>query len=65
MGEIAGTTLCEGILYDSGGPDGIYGSGEEETFTICPDDFNQCIELIIETYDTEEELIPSREESFG
>ena len=54
MGEVEGTTLCEGILYDSGGPDGIYSSGENETFTICPDDFNQCIELIVETYDTEE-----------
>ena len=56
MGEIEGTTLCKGVLYDSGGPDGIYGSGEGETFTICPDDFNQCIEIVLETYDTEEEF---------
>ena len=56
MGEVEGTTLCKGILYDSGGPDGIYNSGASETFTICPDDFTQCIELVVETYDTEEEF---------
>lgn len=56
MGEVEGTTLCEGILYDSGGPDDLYSSGESEMFTICPDDFTQCIELVLETYDTEEEF---------
>ena len=56
MGEVAGTNLCEGTLYDSGGPDGEYLDLEEETFTICPDDFHQCIQINLETYSTEEDF---------
>lgn len=53
MGEAAGTSLCAGTLYDSGGPDGNYAPNEEETFTICPTDFHQCIQIEVVTYDTE------------
>lgn len=28
---------CSGVFYDSGGPDGNYPVGENETITICPD----------------------------
>lgn len=36
---------CEGILVDSGGPDGDYGPNETYTFTICPEFPSACIEL--------------------
>jgi len=39
------TALCSGILYDSGGPDGEYGNGENNTFTICPSVSSQCTEF--------------------
>lgn len=45
IGDEPGTTACFGSLYDSGGPDGDYGDNENETFTICPNDFHQCIEI--------------------
>lgn len=41
---------CEGILVDSGGPDGNYGPNENFTFTICPEVPSQCIELIFTYY---------------
>lgn len=43
IGESEGSQACFGTLYDSGGPDGNYGDGENLTFTICPQDFHQCI----------------------
>ncbi len=42
-------TDCEGILYDSGGPDGDYGMNEEFTFTICPEPAPVCIQLDLGT----------------
>lgn len=39
------TTACFGILYDSGGPDGDYSNGENNTLTICPDALTECITL--------------------
>ncbi len=56
MGEVPGTNLCEGTLYDSGGPDGAYADLEEATFAICPNDFHQCIQINVETYRTEEDF---------
>ena len=43
-----------GILYDSGGPNGDYGSSENYVFTICPADFHQCISLVLEYYNLEQ-----------
>ncbi|MFK7908855.1 MAG: gliding motility-associated C-terminal domain-containing protein [Chitinophagales bacterium] len=42
-------TDCEGILYDSGGPNGEYGSNENFTFTICPDPVPVCLRLNLGT----------------
>jgi len=36
MGTQGGSTLDSGVIYDSGGPDGNYGSNEFEMFTIAP-----------------------------
>lgn len=35
-GELGTKTACEGTLFDSGGPDGEYGSGENSLVTIAP-----------------------------
>ncbi len=48
-----GSTKCSGILYDSGGPDGDYGANENYVFTICPQDFNNCISFNLEYYNLE------------
>ncbi len=53
IGEDAGSTACAGTLYDSGGDDGDYGNNQYHTFTICPDEFHQCILLDIHTFDLE------------
>lgn len=50
MGEDTQTSACSGTIYDSGGPDGDYGNGENFTFTICPNDFSQCIALDVESF---------------
>ncbi len=48
-----GSTACQGILYDSGGPDGDYGNNENHVFTICPSDLHQCIIFNLEYYNIE------------
>lgn len=53
IGEVPGTESCSGTLWDSGGPDGDYLPGENLTFTICPQDFHQCIIVNVENYITE------------
>ncbi|MFQ5448098.1 MAG: CUB domain-containing protein, partial [Saprospiraceae bacterium] len=53
MGEEPSTAACSGTLYDSGGPDADYGSGENLTFTICPEDFHQCIFINVNSYNFE------------
>ncbi len=47
------SSSCFGTLYDSGGPDGDYMSGENCVFTICPDAFNECIVINIADYNLE------------
>lgn len=39
--------LCEGTLYDTGGPDGDYGPNEDHVFTICPSQTNACIDFTL------------------
>lgn len=48
-----GSTACEGVLYDSGGPDGDYSNNENSVFTICPDQPNQCIRFTLSSYNIE------------
>jgi gliding motility-associated-like protein len=53
MGEASSTGVCDGTLYDSGGPAGDYGNNENLTFTICPEVFHQCIFINVVSYDLE------------
>jgi gliding motility-associated-like protein len=54
MGEATTSSSCAGTLYDSGGETGDYQSGENYTFSICPQEFHSCIILNVE-YETEED----------
>lgn len=45
-----GSTACSGELFDSGGPEGDYGPNENLTFTICPDEFHNCILFHLDFY---------------
>lgn len=53
IGDVPGTQSCTGTLWDSGGPDNDYGQGEDLTFTVCPQEYHQCIVFNLESYDTE------------
>lgn len=44
------SSLCEGTLYDSGGPDNDYGSDEDFTFVICPNQPSACITFTLQYY---------------
>ncbi|MBI1224049.1 MAG: T9SS type B sorting domain-containing protein [Bacteroidetes bacterium] len=56
MGDETFTSACAGTLYDSGGPTGDYSSGENNSFTVCPQDFTQCIFVDIQEFSTEEDF---------
>lgn len=53
MGDETFTAACEGTLYDSGGPTGDYSNNENYTFTVCPQDFTQCIFVNVQQFSTE------------
>ena len=53
MCDATASTSCFGTLYDSGGPDGDYSANENCTFTICPNDFNECIVIDMAEYNLE------------
>ncbi|MCB0533661.1 MAG: choice-of-anchor L domain-containing protein [Lewinellaceae bacterium] len=44
------SSLCEGTLYDTGGPDGDYSGNEDHTFTICPSTPAACIDFTLEYF---------------
>lgn len=54
MGDGDFSSSCEGTLFDSGGPADDYENGENSTFTVCPQDFTQCILLNLETVSLED-----------
>ncbi len=54
MGDVPLVQTCTGTLYDSGGPDADYGNGENLTFTICPQDYTECITLLFPTFSIED-----------
>ncbi|TXF87815.1 T9SS type B sorting domain-containing protein [Neolewinella aurantiaca] len=45
------STDCTGQLFDTGGPDGNYGTDENNVFVICPAGGSDCIEFTLEYYD--------------
>ncbi|MDG2483418.1 MAG: M43 family zinc metalloprotease, partial [Flavobacteriaceae bacterium] len=48
---------CNGIFYDSGGADADYSNGENEvTFTICPENPGQVIQLDFTSFSTQSNL---------
>ncbi len=49
-----GSTLCEGTLYDTGGPDGDYGPNEDHTFVICPNQPSGCVTFTLDYFNIEE-----------
>jgi gliding motility-associated-like protein len=48
--DMGATDLCSGELYDTGGPTGNYGNNENNVFTICPDDPQNCIVMNVLNY---------------
>lgn len=48
IGDELTSESCIGGLWDSGGPSGDYQDGENLSFTICPQDFHQCITLNVQ-----------------
>ncbi|MEL7021751.1 MAG: PPC domain-containing protein, partial [Bacteroidota bacterium] len=54
MGERDGSTACTGTLFDSGGASEMYDSNENNTFTICPQSFHQCILLDVKSFASEQ-----------
>jgi gliding motility-associated-like protein len=48
-----GSSLCEGTLYDTGGPTGDYGIDENFAFVICPNDQPKCITFTLDYYNIE------------
>ncbi len=49
-----GSNLCSGTLYDTGGPDGDYGSDENNVFVICPSQPSACITFSLEYYNLDQ-----------
>jgi gliding motility-associated-like protein len=47
IGQVAGTSSCQGTLFDTGGENGDYSNDEDLSFTICPTEFHQCIILTV------------------
>ena len=53
MGESERTGLCQGTLFDSGGATNDYSSNENYSFTVCPNEDFQCLEIEVINYFTE------------
>jgi gliding motility-associated-like protein len=53
------SSLCEGTLYDSGGPGGDYGANENHTFVICPSQSSACITFTLNYFNIEGANFPN------
>lgn len=51
--DATSSTACSGTLFDCGGPDMDYGNSENFTYTICPNEFNECILIDIINFNIE------------
>ncbi len=50
-----GSNACTGVLYDTGGPDGDYSGGENNTFSICPPlGQNACVTFNLQYFNIED-----------
>ncbi|MFZ1496458.1 MAG: choice-of-anchor L domain-containing protein, partial [Saprospiraceae bacterium] len=47
------SVLCQGELYDTGGPNGDYSANENNTFSICPTDLHSCIIFTMDYFNVE------------
>lgn len=47
------SSLCQGTIYDSGGPNGPYGPNENFTFVICPAQVPACIQFTLDYFNIE------------
>lgn len=48
-----GSTLCSGVITDSGGANGDYGPDEDYVFTICPNQPTSCINFTLDYFNIE------------
>jgi len=48
-----GSTLCSGVIYDTGGPDGNYGPNENHVFVICPANLPGCLDFTLNYFNIE------------
>ncbi len=48
-----GSTACSGTLFDCGGPDMDYGTNENFVYTVCPNEFHECILIDIIDFNIE------------
>lgn len=49
-----GSTACNGVLFDDGGPDGDYSANGNNTFSICPNaPFNSCVTFNLQYFNLE------------
>ncbi len=53
IAEDAGSMLCSGQLFDSGGADGPYSASENNEFVICPTANFSCINISIPSFNIE------------
>ncbi len=53
MGDDTAASTCEGTLYDSGGEMGDYSNNENNTFTLCPSEFHECILVDVDFFNLE------------
>ena len=51
MGSIIDITTCNGLFYDSGGPDNNFGTNENSFIRICPEEEGTVAQLVFNQFD--------------